>query len=133
MSTNKRANKNEPTRNYEIRPAILEKFSREKIYKELKDILDSRMAQMDEKYNHDKALLLSREVSDAVREKLKEDSFNLKRYKIMVHTIIGEKKGQGIKIGCKCMWDSTSDAYCSANWENETTYAFCVVYGVYFY
>ncbi len=77
--------------------------------------------------------MLSREVSDAVRDKLKDDSINLKRYKIFVHTIIGEKKGQGIKIGCKCMWDSTSDAAVSANWENENTYAFCVVYGVYFY
>ena len=129
----KKGKAHEQVRNYEIRPAISEKFSREKIYKEVKDILDSKMLQMDEKYNHDKAIMLSREVSDAVRDKLKDDSINLKRYKIFVHTIIGEKKGQGIKIGCKCMWDSTSDAAVSANWENENTYAFCVVYGVYFY
>lgn len=133
MSTMKRTTKTEQVRNYEIRPPISEKLSKEKIYKEVKEILDQKMSQMDEKYNHDKALQLSREVSDTVRDKLRDDSMNLKRYKIMVHTIIGEKKGQGIKIGCKCMWDSTSDAGVSANWENGTTYAFCVVYCVYFY
>ena len=129
----KKAKPHEQVRNYEIRPAISEKFSREKIYKEVKEILDAKMLQMDDKYNHEKAIMLSREVSDSIRDKLKDESMNLKRYKLFVHTIIGEKKGQGIKIGCKCMWDSTSDATVSANWENEYTYAFCVVYGVYFY
>jgi len=27
------------------------------------------------------------------------------RYKIGVHVIIGEMKGQGIKIASKCLWD----------------------------
>ncbi|MCQ2820983.1 MAG: dynein light chain Tctex-type family protein [archaeon] len=132
MSTKKGKQVEQP-RNYEIRPGMNEKFSKEKIYKEVKNILDSKMLQMEEKYNHDIALTLSREISDDVRSKLKDESINLKRYKIFVHTIIGEKRGQGIKLGCKCMWDATSDAVVACNWENESTYAFCVVYGVYFY
>lgn len=134
INNSKNVNKQEKKRNYDIRPPFSEKLSKERIYKEIKDILDSKMSTMaDEKYNHDKALSLSKEISDTIRDKLKDESINLKRYKIMVHTIIGEKRGQGIKIGCKCMWDSTSDAAVSANWENEYTYAFVVVYCVYFY
>ena len=46
---------------------------------------------------------------------------------------VRDMRGQGIKIGSKCMWDTTCDAAVSASWENEFTYAFCVAYGVYFY
>ena len=135
----KNAKKEAKEKSYEIRPHILAKFYKEKIYKEVKDILDSKMNEScrnqenENKYNHEEALNLSKEISDCVRDKLKEEAFNLTRYKIMVHTIIGEKKGQGIKVGLKCMWDTTSDGVASASWENEHTYAFCIVYGVYFY
>jgi len=91
------------------------------------------MEEMKEKYNHEIALQLNKEICDAVRDELKDDKLNFKRYKILVHCIIGEKKGQGIKIGSRCMWDTTCDAAVSASWENEYTYAFCVAYGVYYY
>ena len=87
---------------------------------------------MPEKYNHEDAMNLNREICDSIRDQLK-DKENCKRYKIFVHCIIGEKRGQGIKIGSKCLWDSFSDRAVSASWENEYTYAFCIAYGVYFY
>lgn len=88
---------------------------------------------MKEKYNHEQAMTLNREICDEVRDKLKAENQNFKRYKIIVHCILGEKKGQGIKVGCRCMWDTTCDTAVSASWENEYSYAFCVAYGVYFY
>ena len=91
------------------------------------------MQSMKGKYNHEDAMQLNKEICDEVKLQLKEDKMNFKRYKILVHCIIGEKKGQGIKIGCRCMWDMTCDSCVSASWENEYTYAFCIAYGVYFY
>ena len=125
--------KKEEQRNYEIRPKLIVKFTKEKVYDIIKNILDQKMEEKKEKYNHEIALQLNKEICDAVRDELKDDKLNFKRYKILVHCIIGEKKGQGIKIGSRCMWDTTCDAAVSASWENEYTYAFCVAYGVYYY
>ena len=125
--------KEEPKRNYEIRPKLIVKFTKDKVYDIIKNILDQKMEQMKERYNHEQAAQLNKEITDTIRDELKDDKLNFKRYKIMVHCIIGEKKGQGIKIGCKCMWDTTCDAAVSASWESEYTYAFVIAYGVYFY
>ena len=124
---------NQEQRNYEIRPKLIVKFTKDKVYDIIKNTLESKMKTMKDKYNHEQAMSLNREICDSVRDALKDDKLNFKRYKILVHCIIGEKRGQGIKIGSKCMWDTTCDAAVSASWENEFTYAFCVAYGVYFY
>jgi hypothetical protein len=47
--------------------------------------------------------------------------------------MLGEKRGQGIRMGNKCLWDSTTDCCVSAAWENENIFAFCTAYGVYYY
>ena len=136
QSTNKAAKKKGPQeqeRNYEIRPKLIVKFTKEKVYDVIKNVLDQKMLSMRGKYNHEDAMQLNKEICDEVKLQLKEDKMNFKRYKILVHCIIGEKKGQGIKIGCRCMWDTTCDSVVSASWENEFTYAFCIAYGVYFY
>ena len=136
QSTNKVAKKKGPQeqeRNYEIRPKLIVKFTKEKVYDVIKNVLDQKMLSMRGKYNHEDAMQLNKEICDEVKLQLKEDKMNFKRYKILVHCIIGEKKGQGIKIGCRCMWGMTCDSVVSASWENEFTYAFCIAYGVYFY
>ena len=136
QSTNKAAKKKGPQeqeRNYEIRPKLIVKFTKEKVYDVIKNVLEQKMLSMRGKYNHEDAIQLNKEICDEVKLQLKEDKMNFKRYKILVHCIIGEKKGQGIKIGCRCMWDMTCDSVVSASWENEYTYAFCIAYGVYFY
>ena len=123
----------EVERNYEIRPKLIVKKKKKKVYDVIKNVLDQKMASMRGKYNHEDAMQLNKEICDEVKLQLKEDKMNFKRYKILVHCIIGEKKGQGIKIGCRCMWDMTCDSVVSASWESEYTYAFCIAYGVYFY
>ena len=136
QSTNKAAKKKGPQeqeRNYEIRPKLIVKFTKEKVYDVIKNVLDQKMLSMRGKYNHEDTIQLNKEICDEVKFQLKEYKMNYNRYKILVHCIIGEKKGQGIKIGCRCMWDMTCDSVVSASWENEYTYAFCIAYGVYFY
>jgi hypothetical protein len=41
-------------------------------------------------YNHDNALNFNKSICDEVKNKLKEESMNLKRYKILVHCVIGK-------------------------------------------
>ena len=136
VSTNKNAKKKgaqEVERNYEIRPKLIAKFTKDKVYDIIKNVLDQKMQAMRDKYNPEDAMQLNKEICDEVKYQLKDDKLNFKRYKILVHCIIGEKKGQGIKIGCRCMWDVTCDSMVSASWESEGVYAFVIAYGVYFY
>ena len=94
-SSNKAAKKKgpqEPERNYEIRPKLIVKFTKEKVYDVIKNVLDQKMQSMRGKYNHEDAMQLNKEICDEVKFQLKEDKMNFKRYKILVHCIIGEKK-----------------------------------------
>ena len=95
QSTNKAAKKKGPQeqeRNYEIRPKLIVKFTKEKVYDVIKNVLDQKMLSMRGKYNHEDAMQLNKEICDEVKLQLKEDKMNFKRYKILVHCIIGEKK-----------------------------------------
>ncbi len=91
-----------------------------------------------DKYLHDNVNGLNKNICEEIKKKLKEDSF--KRYKILIHCIIGkliiklvEKKGQGIRIGSRCIWDTNHDSAVWASYENDHVYAFCAAFGVYFY
>ena len=120
-------------KNYEIRVKLTDKFTKEKAYYAIKYILEEKMTLMNEKYDENLAQQLNREICESIRNEFKDSKYNFRKYKFIVHCIIGEKKGQGIKIGSKCIWDSNSDSVVNVNWSNENTYAFCSVYGVYFY
>jgi hypothetical protein len=87
----------------------------------------------DKEYIHDSVITWNKNICDEIRSKLKEDKMSLKRYKIFVHCLIGQKKGQGIRVGSKCLWDNNSDSAVWASYENEHLWAFCSTYGVYFY
>ena len=105
----------EAERKYDIRPNLKDRFSKKTTLDIIQTTLDSKIKErMPEKYNHEDAMNLNREICDSIRDQLK-DKENCKRYKIFVHCIIGEKRGQGIKIGSKCLWDSFSDRDVSAS------------------
>ena len=48
-----------------------------------------KFTEKDKAYSHDSALNYNKAICDEVKNKLKEESMNLKRYKILVHCIIG--------------------------------------------
>lgn len=76
---------------------------------------------------------LNKKICDEVKAKLKEPTANIKRYKVLVHCILGEKKGQGIKMGNKCIWDTNTDSAVSAHFENEYIFGVVTAYGIYYY
>jgi hypothetical protein len=120
-------------KNYELRPKFNAKFTKEKVYGIIKSILDEKMEYFQGEYDHQKALELNKRIVDDVKEQLGSGKLNIDRYKIIVHCIIGQKQGQGLKMGSKCIWDSSSDSAITASWENEQTYAYCTAYGIYYY
>jgi hypothetical protein len=84
-------------------------------------------------YDQEKIITMNKNISDNVKNTLKNTGDFGKRYKFVVHCVIGEKRGQGIRIGAKFLWDTSHDIAVWGNYDNDILYAFCAVYGVYFY
>ena len=72
----------------------------------------------DEKYSDEDAKRIAGEVSEQVRNAIKStsDTVMVPRHKIVVHTVVGEKSGQGLRIASKSLWHSEYD--------NSATYTF---------
>ena len=68
----------------------------------------------------------SKEIADSVRDKLKE--LQIPRYKYMVQVVVGERKSQGVRMGCRCLWDSETDNFATAEFSNVRIESFSHVY-----
>uniref|UniRef100_A0A672YR70 Tctex1 domain containing 2 n=1 Tax=Sphaeramia orbicularis TaxID=375764 RepID=A0A672YR70_9TELE len=58
----------------------------------------------------------------------------LDRYKLVVQVVIGEQRGQGVKMSSRCLWDADTDNYAEDVFMNVSN-MFCVaaVFGSYYY
>ena len=83
-------------------------------------------------YNDQSITPLIKEVSELVRNEIKE-RLDYKNYKILVHCVMGEQKGEGVRIGCKCFWDSDTDNCAEEVYNTKVLFCVCTVYGVYHY
>lgn len=46
---------------------------------------------------------------------------NLARYKYVVQVVIGEQRGEGVRMGSRCFWDSETDNVASETYINVRT------------
>ncbi|EKX41360.1 hypothetical protein GUITHDRAFT_74817 [Guillardia theta CCMP2712] len=95
----------------------------------MKDVMRERLKE--EKYNVDRAAKATREIADSIKMKLKE--FHWERYKYVVQVVIGEQRGEGIQMGCRCFWDEDADNFAQASYSNDSLFATAVAFGVYLY
>ena len=70
----------------------------------------------DKEYNHMEAEKLSIEISNKVRDSVKD--LDIPSYKIVVQTVIGELGGQGVRIASKSLWDDKNDNWASYTFSN---------------
>jgi len=56
----------------------------------------------------------------------------LGRFKVVVQVCCGEKQGQEIKVGSRCIWDSHVDGQAVTAYENPNIYVIATAYGLYF-
>mmetsp|Transcript_15132 Transcript_15132/g.31990 ORF Transcript_15132/g.31990 Transcript_15132/m.31990 type:complete len:106 (-) Transcript_15132:150-467(-) len=73
---------------------------------------------------------LTKEISDKIKQKCKAE-LNIPRYKIIVQVTIGQMKNQGVSVGSRCLWDTATDNYASARFQNQYIWASAVVFGIY--
>ena len=58
---------------------------------------------------------------------------NLHRYKIVVEVVIGEQRGEGVRMGTRCLWDSDTDSYASDVFMNDSLFCCAAAFGIYYY
>ena len=89
----------------------------------VKEKIEQAIVEMvkDKEYNHREAEKLAIEVSNRIRDTVKE--LSIPSYKILVQTVIGEIGGQGVRIASKSLWDDKNDNWASYTYSNVSDIA----------
>ncbi|XP_051027933.1 dynein light chain Tctex-type 5 isoform X2 [Acomys russatus] len=69
-------------------------------------------------------------ISEVIKAQVKD--LMIPRYKLIVMVYIGQRDGQSIHIGSRCLWNPQSDTVSSYTFKNSTLFALANVYAVYF-
>ena len=57
----------------------------------------------------------------------------LPRYKYVVNVILGENKGEGARMDCKCLWDTDTDGFVQHVYTNASLFCVAVAFAMYYY
>lgn len=113
---------------YKLGPDPYERFNADRVERVMKQILDSYLR--GHSYNPVGAAQLSKTLTEVIKGKVKEMSFP--RYKIICLVLIGQKLGQGLEVASRSIWNTDTDNYASATFENHSLFAVASVYATYF-
>ncbi|KAI8898125.1 Tctex-1 family-domain-containing protein [Globomyces pollinis-pini] len=112
---------NDPS--YLIRPNYKQKFRPAVVSQLIHQILVAKLHS--QTYNPDTCSQYTREIADEIKHKLKDCDFD--RYKFIVNVVMGEIRGEGVKVGARCFWDSDTDNMGQDTFINDSL--FCVAAG----
>ncbi|CAI2380716.1 unnamed protein product [Moneuplotes crassus] len=113
---------------YALEPREDKRFYPSKVKEEIKKAIDETMK--DKEYNHKEAEKLSIEISNRIRDNVK--NLSIDSYKIVVQTVIGEIGGQGVRIASKSLWDDKNDNWASYTFSNHSLFCTGMVFGIYY-
>ncbi|KXS10555.1 hypothetical protein M427DRAFT_475352 [Gonapodya prolifera JEL478] len=82
-------------------------------------------------YDPESASKWTKEIADEVRNKIKE--LDLPRYKIAVSVTLGENRGEGARMACKCLWDADADGMAQDTLVTDSLFCVVAVFGVFYY
>ncbi|KAK3779179.1 hypothetical protein RRG08_037240 [Elysia crispata] len=114
---------------YIIRPNFSQKFRpinvKEMIHIVLGEMLSGKT------YNAEETTSWTKDIADTIKKRLKDMGHD--RYKFVVQVVIGEQRGEGVKMGCRCFWDSDTDNYAQDIFMNESLFCVAAAYGIFKY
>ena len=73
---------------------------------------------------------LAKDIVGKIRDQCKKE-LDIPRYKLIGQVTIGQRKDQGVRITSRCLWDTSTDQYASASYQNEYIWASALVFGLY--
>nr|XP_033773054.1 tctex1 domain-containing protein 1 isoform X1 [Geotrypetes seraphini]XP_033773055.1 tctex1 domain-containing protein 1 isoform X1 [Geotrypetes seraphini]XP_033773056.1 tctex1 domain-containing protein 1 isoform X1 [Geotrypetes seraphini] len=94
----------------------------------LEEVLTSYL--QEERYEAELCRQMTKTISEVIKARVKD--LMIPRYKIIVLIHIGQLNKQSMRIGSRCIWDTTNDTFSSYALQNGSLFAVANVYGVYF-
>ncbi|TPX59086.1 hypothetical protein PhCBS80983_g02712 [Powellomyces hirtus] len=114
---------------YNIRPNFKQKFRPAIVQKLIHQALMDRLTGAT--YNAESCSQWTKEIADDIKNRLKE--LDLPRYKYIVNVVIGEMRGEGVRMGCRCFWDADTDNVAQDTFINDSLFCVVAAFGVYYY
>ncbi|CAH1405455.1 unnamed protein product [Nezara viridula] len=114
---------------FDMRPDLSKKFRSFSIQSIISKVLNDNL--YGQTYSPDTAEELTKSLATTIRLKLKGEVYE--RYKLIVNVVLGERRGGGVKVGARCLWDPETDSYTSESFVNESLFCVASVYGLLFY
>eukprot|EP00906_Rhabdomonas_costata_P036393 RCo051069 len=115
--------------NFSLRPNHKKKFRAPVVKEIMKKVLQQKLD--GQEYHPDNVTNYTKEIADTICARLKEVGWD--RYKYIVQVVIGEQRGEGLKMGCRCFWDSDTDSYAEEMYTSKQLFCVATVYGIYHY
>uniref|UniRef100_A0A7S4FC48 Tctex1 domain-containing protein 2 n=1 Tax=Chrysotila carterae TaxID=13221 RepID=A0A7S4FC48_CHRCT len=116
---------------YSLRPDFKHKFRPAVVKTVIASVLAERLS--DKIYNAESTAGLTREISDEIKSKLRTEVELSSRYKLVVQVVIGEQRGEGVRMGARCFWDTDTDSYAEETYRNDSLFCVAAAFGVYLY
>eukprot|EP00388_Colpodella_angusta_P010804 GDKJ01027958.1.p1 GENE.GDKJ01027958.1~~GDKJ01027958.1.p1 ORF type:complete len:124 (-),score=6.95 GDKJ01027958.1:73-444(-) len=113
---------------YELAPAFTEHFRPTEARAVISNVLRSKF----ERGNVAADAHSTKAIADEIKEALRKSKIS-PRYKIIVQVVIGDQKGQGVRMGTRCFWDGRLDAYATETYSNESLFCIATAYAIYHY
>ncbi|KAJ0032541.1 hypothetical protein NQD34_002622, partial [Periophthalmus magnuspinnatus] len=130
---------------FRFKPAVVKECIREVVRERLTGV----------RYDDEEVRQLSTTLADSIKDRVKSKwvyqnaSYNshpknlsphilvseagFDRYKLTVQVVIGEQRGQGVKMSTRCFWDADTDSYAEDVFITENLFCVVVVFGSYYY
>ncbi|CAL8393483.1 unnamed protein product [Boreogadus saida] len=114
---------------YHLRPNYQHKFKPVIVKACIREILREQLSGV--QYEPDEVPALSSALAESIKNKLKDAGFE--RYKFVVQVVIGEQRGEGVKMASRCFWDADTDSYAEDLFMNESLFCVAAAFGCYHY
>ncbi|XP_041350744.1 dynein light chain Tctex-type protein 2B-like isoform X1 [Gigantopelta aegis] len=114
---------------YVIRPNFSNKFRSVMVKEMIHVVLNEHLS--DKEYSAEDTTEWTKAIADSIKTKLKDLGYD--RYKFIVQVVIGEQRGEGVKMACRCFWDSDTDNYAQDIFMNDTLFCVAAAFGVFYY
>uniref|UniRef100_A0A8C5A906 Tctex1 domain-containing protein 2 n=1 Tax=Gadus morhua TaxID=8049 RepID=A0A8C5A906_GADMO len=114
---------------YSLEPETLFRFKPVIVKACIREILREQLSGV--QYEPEEVPALSRALAESIKNKLKDAGFE--RYKFVVQVVIGEQRGEGVKMASRCFWDADTDSYAEDLFMNESLFCVAAAFGCYHY
>ena len=115
---------------FQVRPAFKDKFRPSEAKAKIEEIVQNKLK--DQTYQLEHLANWTKSIADDVKQELRNLGKD-KRYKFLVQVIIGENKGQGVRVGSRCFWDADTDDCTWVTFINESLFCLVAAFAVYLY